>query len=57
MKIGRGSEHAGSRPEDEALEEAKVLDLSKYGDSEQGPLLSSGGRSGSIVVDDTTPAP
>ena len=34
-----------------------MLDLSKYGDSEQGPLLSSGGKSGSIILDDTTPVP
>ena len=34
-----------------------MLDLSKYGDSEQGPLVSSGGKSGSIILDDTTPVP
>ena len=34
-----------------------MLDLSKYGDSEQGPLLSSGGGSGSIILDDAVPAP
>ena len=35
-----------------------MLDLTKYGDSEQGPLLtSSGSSSGSVIIDDTTPAP